>query len=157
MRSTDSFLLTNLGSYPDSEQRQCWKTDTTPRVLAFTKEGLTVWKVSKYGVISGPYLPVLRLNKESYGVSLRIQSEYRKIRTKNNSVFGHFSRSVFLNLSNQHWLRSWYNSKEDPFNLIVVTAMLSWALPVDALCWTLVLWKPPHHVKVGFIEGVLPV
>ena len=26
-------------------------------------------------------------------VNLRIQSEYRKIRTRNNSVFGHFSRS----------------------------------------------------------------
>ena len=26
-------------------------------------------------------------------VNLRIQSEYRKIRARNNSVFGHFSRS----------------------------------------------------------------
>ena len=34
----------------------------------------------KYGVISGPYIPV-------------ILSEYRKIRIRNNSVFGHFSRS----------------------------------------------------------------
>ena len=33
------------------------------------------------------------LNAEIYGVNLRIQSEYRKIRTRNNSVFGHFSRS----------------------------------------------------------------
>ena len=30
---------------------------------------------------------------EIYKVNLRIQSEYRKIRTRNNSVFGHFSRS----------------------------------------------------------------
>ena len=29
-----------------------------------------------------------------YSVNLRIQSEYRKIRTINNSVFGHFSRSM---------------------------------------------------------------
>ena len=28
-----------------------------------------------------------------YGVNLRIQSEYRKMETRNNSVFGHFSRS----------------------------------------------------------------
>ena len=28
-----------------------------------------------------------------YGVNIRIQSEYRRIRTRNNSVFGHFSRS----------------------------------------------------------------
>ena len=36
------------------------------------------WKVSKYGVISGPYFPVFGLN---------IQSECRKIRTRNNSVY----------------------------------------------------------------------
>ena len=54
---------------------------------------LTTWKVSKYGVISSPYFPVFRLNTGIYGVNLRIQSEYRKIRTRNNSVLGHFSRS----------------------------------------------------------------
>ena len=53
----------------------------------------TAWKVSKYGVISGPYFPVFGLNMEIHEVNLRIQSEYRKIRTRNNSVFGHISRS----------------------------------------------------------------
>ena len=50
----------------------------------------TAWIVSKYGVISGPYFPVLGLNTEIYEVNLHIQSECRKIRTRNNSVFGHF-------------------------------------------------------------------
>ena len=54
---------------------------------------VTAWKVSKKGVFSGPYFPVFVLNMEIYGVNLRIQSEYRKIRTRKNSVFGHFSRS----------------------------------------------------------------
>ena len=54
----------------------------------------TAWKVSKYRVISGPYFPVFWLNTERYGVSLRIQSTYRKIWTRNNSLFGHFSRCV---------------------------------------------------------------
>ena len=49
--------------------------------------------MSKYGVISGPYFPVFGLNTEIYFVNLRIQSEYRKIRTRNNSIFRHFSRS----------------------------------------------------------------
>ena len=49
------------------------------------------WNVSKYGVISGPYFPVFGLNTEIYSVNLRIQSEYRKIRTGNNSAFGHFT------------------------------------------------------------------
>ena len=42
------------------------------------------WKVSKYGVSSGPYFPVFEQN---------MQSENRKIRTRKNSLFGHFSRS----------------------------------------------------------------
>ena len=46
----------------------------------------TAWKVSKYGVISGLYLLVFRLSTEIYLVNLCIQSEYRKIQTKNNSV-----------------------------------------------------------------------
>ena len=50
--------------------------------------------MSKYGVFTGPCFPVFGLNTEIYGVNLRIQSEYRKIRTRKNSVFGHFSRSV---------------------------------------------------------------
>ena len=51
------------------------------------------WKVSKYGVIFGPYFPVFGLNTEIYSVNVRIHSEYRNIRTRNYSVFGHFSRS----------------------------------------------------------------
>ena len=53
----------------------------------------TAWKVSKYGVFSGPYFPVFGLNTGRY-LSLRIQSECGKVRTRKNSVFGHFSRSV---------------------------------------------------------------
>ena len=49
--------------------------------------------MSKYGAISGPYFPVFGLNTEIYTVNFRIQSEYRKIRTRNNSVFGYFSRT----------------------------------------------------------------
>ena len=31
-------------------------------------ESITAWKMSKYGVISGPYFPVFGLNTEIYGV-----------------------------------------------------------------------------------------
>ena len=54
----------------------------------------TTWKVSEYGVFSSPYFSVFGLNTEIYGVNLRIHSEYRKIQTRKNSVFGFFSRSV---------------------------------------------------------------
>ena len=51
-------------------------------------ENATTRKVAKYGVISGRHFPVFRL------VNLRIQSEYRKMRTRNNSVIGHISHNV---------------------------------------------------------------
>ena len=47
----------------------------------------------KYDVIFGPYFPVLGLNTEIYSINLQIQSKHSKIQTRNNSVFGHFSRS----------------------------------------------------------------
>ena len=61
----------------------------------------TAWKVSKYGVFSSPYFPVFGLNTEIYSVNLRIQSKYRKIGTRNNSVFvcDLNSRSVCSNIA----------------------------------------------------------
>ena len=56
----------------------------------------TAWKVSKYGVISGPYFLVFGLNTEIYSENLRSQSENRKTQTRNNSVFGRFSRSDII-------------------------------------------------------------
>ena len=64
-----------------------------PKVTASENRFHTAWKVSKYGVFSGPYFPVFGLNTE-YSVNLHVQSEYRNIWTRKNSVFGHFSRSV---------------------------------------------------------------
>ena len=39
---------------------------------------------------------LLTLNQRIYSVNLRIQSEYRKIRSRNNSVFEYFSCSVYF-------------------------------------------------------------
>ena len=44
-------------------------------------------EVSKYGDFCGPYFPVLGLNKGIYFLN---QSEYEKIRTRENSVFDIF-------------------------------------------------------------------
>ena len=74
-------------------------TQTIWRLLSPFKRSIltTAWKVSKYGVISGPYFPVLGLNTEIYKVNLHIQFEYRQIRTRNNSVFGHFFTKLTSN------------------------------------------------------------
>ena len=57
-------------------------------------EHITTLKVSKYGVISGPYFPVFRLNTEIDSVNVHIQSEYKKMQAIDNFAFKHFSRSV---------------------------------------------------------------
>ena len=49
---------------------------------------------AKYGVLSGPYFTVFGVNTEIYSINLRIQSKYGKIRTRKNSVYGHFLRSA---------------------------------------------------------------
>ena len=46
----------------------------------------TGWKVSEYGVFSGPYFPAFGLNTEIYGVNLRIQSECGKSTGQKNSI-----------------------------------------------------------------------
>ena len=58
-----------------------------------TRRAVTARIVSKYGGICGPYFHVFGLNMEIYYVNLHIQSKNRKIRTRNNSVFGYFSCS----------------------------------------------------------------
>ena len=65
-------------------------------------------------VFSGPYFPAFGLNTERYFVSLCTQSECSKIRTRKNSVFGLFSRSVpkvnndlFSNNFMELWNTSW--------------------------------------------------
>ena len=73
------------------------------------KRIFTVWKVSKYRVFSGLYFPVFGLNADIYGVNLRIQSEYRKIRTRKNSVCGRFLRSNCGNNIKNFWYYSHEN------------------------------------------------
>ena len=55
-------------------------------------EALSAWKVFKYGVFSSLNFPAFGLSSERYGVFRRIWSECGKMRTRKNSVFGHFSR-----------------------------------------------------------------
>ena len=47
----------------------------------------TTWKVSKYGVFSGPYFPAFGSNTEIYGVNLCIQSECEKKNGPENTPY----------------------------------------------------------------------
>ena len=65
-----------------SEQKPC--SNLSYNISDFSQHCV---KSVQIRVFSGPYLPVFRLNTEIYSVNLPIQSEYRKIRTRKNSVF----------------------------------------------------------------------
>ena len=70
-----------------------WSFSALKQVKTFLT---TAWKVSKYGVFSGPYFSVFGLNMKIHGVNLPIQSKYGKILTRKNSVFWHFLSSEYL-------------------------------------------------------------
>ena len=95
----DRRSLTFFSSIYDSiqtSQVKNWLTVLMLRYFLILIKTYHCWKMSKYGVISGLYFPVFGLNTEIYGVNLRIQSEYRKIRTINNTVLGLISRRVLV-------------------------------------------------------------
>ena len=83
--------------------------------------------MSKYAVFPGPYTPAFGLNEERYGVSLRIQSECRKIRTKNTPYLDPFHAVVIMNVlrvyNNRHKSQKSYTnqrqSKVERFSKIV--------------------------------------
>ena len=56
----------------------------------------TAWKVSKYGVFSGPYFPTFGLNTKRYVFS----PNAGKIRTIKYYIFGHLSHSVDQQIKN---------------------------------------------------------
>ena len=57
-----------------------------------------------HSVFSCNLLIQSELNKEIYGVNLRIQSEDRKIRTRKNSLFGYFSHSGIFSICDKRTL-----------------------------------------------------
>ena len=63
---------------------------------SFTAFTSTPPQVSKYRVFSDLCFPTFGMNTGGNSVSLCMQSKYGKIRTRKNSVFGHFSRSSSL-------------------------------------------------------------
>ena len=105
----------------------------------------TAWK---------PYFPVFGLNTEIYFVNFSIQSEYRKIRTRNNSIFGHFSRSDCKNnLWKQCFKKSldWYGDlwtvltlKKCLFN---VSNRDTWARSTDVVIICLLLILKSYLLK----------
>ena len=75
-----SFVLVAAKTWRSSENEVRWN-EVKNRIT------YTAWKVSKYGVFSGPCFPVFALNTEIYSVILCIQPEYRKKRTRKKNPY----------------------------------------------------------------------
>ena len=86
----------------------------------------TVWNVSKYRVFSGPYCPAFGLNTERYLVSLRIQSECGKVRTRKNSVFRYFTQWGFF---------YWFKNKTSTRKRFPVLRVKSHPIFCHKICW----------------------
>ena len=81
-------------------------------ILKVIVESLTAWKVSKYGVFSGPFFPIFELNAERYRASPRIQIECGKIRTRKktfNMIIRSWPSQDTMNLS--EWFLCLYPNK----------------------------------------------
>ena len=102
----------------------------------------TAWKLSKYGVISSPYFPAFGLNTERCEVSFRNQCEWGKIRTRNNSVFGHFSRSVGqdLGLYKNKKLEFFSRKETSTHKVFVVLKLSAFCFEINSFffpgCWS---------------------
>ena len=74
---------------------------------------ITAWKVSKYGVFSGPYFTAFGLNTERDGVFLRIQFEYGKIRTrKKNRIWTLFTQCVIYKIKPKENMKQEFRLKK---------------------------------------------
>ena len=83
-------------SFPGNNRSSLALMNASQNLIKRNDEFKTAWKVSKYGVFSGLYFAAFGLN--TGGVSLCIQSECGKIRTRKNSVSGHFCINCFRSL-----------------------------------------------------------
>ena len=69
-----------------------WKKGKTLGILDHWLRWTLRQKYPNKEFFSGPYFSVFGLNTEIYRVNLPIQSEYRKMQTRINPLFGHFLR-----------------------------------------------------------------
>ena len=92
-----AILYRKLINDKDSQKLPCQHLGAVHMKIVFPlfpRLTVTAWKVSKYGVLSGPYFPAFELHTERYLVSHRIQSKWGKIQTRKNSVVGYISHSA---------------------------------------------------------------
>ena len=92
--------------------------------------------MSKYGVFSDPHFLAFGLNTERYSVSLRIQSDCGKIRTRKNPAFGHFSRSVSNIEHFKEIALRWRNSLHKKCSFTLRISLVNPQFPADLFTLT---------------------
>ena len=72
---------------------------------------LIFWKYQK-NIGGSHYVKIVQMRSFLWSVFSRIRTEYGKIRTRKNSVFGHFSRSVLMVLTKRSIDLKWINRRK---------------------------------------------
>ena len=106
-----------------------------PAPKLWVRKRSTAWKASKYGAFSGSYFPVFGLNTLIYSVNLPIQSKFRKMQTKKNSLFELF-HVVKLRFQNRTF------DSVNKGNSKLETKLRIWIV--------LASWKQTFYPKEGF-------
>ena len=100
------------------------------------------------------YFPVFGLNTERYFVSLYIHFESGEIRTRKNSVFGHFSQSVVeetnLYKVTEMWLKHNTNLEEMQQFFGMNKLMYVVKMSKFELCWS----KLAYYKLVASVMGI---
>ena len=95
IKNCEIFIQTVL--YNGTSMETYVKTSVQLYYKQKTRNPITAWKVSKYRVFSGPYFPAFGLNTDRYSVSLCIQSECGKMRTRKKfRIWTIFTQWIFL-------------------------------------------------------------
>ena len=120
-----------------------------------TTSTYTAWKVSKYGVFSGPYFSAFGLNTERYGVSLRIQSECGKMQTRitpNTDTF--YAVLPFLYIKTGFYIKQFLgaNTTADDVAKLSYHLQLSWF----TLIWEACMINEMKKLQLGKLFMKLP-
>ena len=103
---------------------------------------------------SGPHFPAFGLNTERYGVSLRIQSECRKMRTRINpntdtcqavSLLTHLLllKTIYFVLSSPSWTDSLLSTNQS--NTFANSLLKTFSISVTSFCWQKILVQPAYR------------
>ena len=132
------------------------------RIFQFS-HSVATWKVSKYGVFSGPYFPAFGLNTERYGISPYSVRMRENTDQKKRRIFGHLTHCV-AQLFNELRLKCYSNLSEVYFvylcSFLRLGLLIRWSIFIIIFIFIainhMISLKLPHLFICTFLTKVQP-